>query len=141
LPGSNRLSTSLEFFMQIKTVLKKALISIRNIMLVDLAICLLVSFSFVFTGKFSFLSYSDRVFWAGLGMTLIAALVALASMFSGSSFGIPSIIRKPEEAKRLLDHFEDYRDLVNKRQDISIRLFFIGLGCIAISAFVQTVLA
>jgi hypothetical protein len=126
--------------MQIKTILKKVLVFLRSIALVDLVISLLVAFSFVLTGNFSFVAYSERLFWTGLAVTILAAMVALASMFSGSSFGIPAIIRRPEEAKRFLARFGDMRAEVEKRQNLSIQMFFIGLGCIGVSALVQTFL-
>ncbi len=127
--------------MRIKTVLLKALVYIRDIVLIDLGICLFVAVTFILTQNFSLLGYSERIFWAGLGMTLIAGMVGFSAMFSGRSFGIPAIIRKPEEAKKLIDKFPEYRAEVEKRHDVSIRLFVIGLGCIAISALIQTLLA
>ena len=127
--------------MWFKKIFLRALVYTRDILLVDLGICLLVALTFLFTKNFTFLVYSERIFWAGLLTTLIGALVAFAAMVSGRSFGIPTIIRKPEEAKNFLDHFEEYLEEVNKRHDVSIRLFVIGVGCIAISALIQTILA
>ncbi len=126
--------------MRMKAALIRALVYFRDVLLVDLGICLIVALTFLFTRNFSFVLLSERVFWAGLAATLIAALVAFAATFSGRSLGIPTIIRKPEEAKNLLDHFEEFRDEMNKRHDVSIYLFMIGLGCIAISALIQTFL-
>lgn len=126
--------------MRMKAALIRALVYFRDVLLVDLGICLIVALTFLFTKNFSFVLLSERVFWAGLAATLIAALVAFAATFSGRSLGIPTIIRKPEEAKNLLDHFEEFRDEMNKRHDVSIYLFMIGLGCIAISALIQTFL-
>ncbi len=127
--------------MQFKTVLLKVLRFVRDVLLVDLGISLLVAITFLFSRNFTFGHYSERLFWVGLGMTLLAALVAFGAMFSGRKFGIPVLIRKPEEAKNLLDHFGDWRAEVDKRHDVSIQLFFIGIGCIAISALVQTLFA
>lgn len=126
--------------MRMKAALIRVLVYFRDVLLVDLGICLIVALTFLFTRNFSFVLLSERVFWAGLAATLIAALVAFAATFSGRSLGIPTIIRKPEEAKNLLDHFEEFRDEMNKRHDVSIYLFMIGLGCIAISALIQTFL-
>lgn len=126
--------------MRMKTVLAKALLYLRNVVLVDLAIGVLVAITFLFSGGFTFTALSERIFWVGLVITLLAGIVALASTFSGRSLGIPVIIRRPQEAKNLLDHFGEYRAEVDKRQDVSIQLFIIGLGCIAISALVQTFL-
>jgi hypothetical protein len=123
--------------MQVKTFLKKVLVSIKNILLVDLVFSLLVAISFVFTRNFSFLAYSERLFWVGLGITVLAAVVAFSATFAGSKFGVPVFIRRPEEARKFREHIGDVRKEAVKREDVSIQLFFIGLGCIAISALVQ----
>jgi hypothetical protein len=124
-----------------KPALKKALIFARNIVLADLGISLVVPVSFIFGGKLSFLSYSERLFWAGLGVTFIGGIVGFSASFAGRSFGIPTFIRRPEEAKRFMTHFVEYREEVEKRYDQGIQIFFIGLGCIGISALVQAFLA
>jgi hypothetical protein len=127
--------------MQLKVAFQKALIYGKNILLVDLGISLIILVTFLIRGPFSFGTYSDRLFWAGLGVTLLAGIVGFAIMFAGRSFGIPLIIRRPEEARRLLDHMTEYRDEVDKRYDTSILIFLTGLGCIALSALVQILLA
>jgi hypothetical protein len=126
--------------MRLKNFLRKALIYIRNILLVDLGLSLLVAFSFLFTRGFTVLAYSERIFYTGLVITLIAFVVGLAAGFSGKSFGIPMFIRKPEEAKNLLDNFGEYRDLVEQRYDTGIQIFLVGLGCVVVGALVQVFL-
>ena len=131
----------LELSMRIKAVLLKVLVFTRDVLLIDLGVCILVAFTFLFTKNFTLLGYSERIFWAGLATTIIGGFVAVAARFSGRSLGIPVTIRKPEEAKNLLDHFEEYVEEVEKRHDASIQLFVVGLGCIVISALIQTILA
>src|SRR6266508_3264851 len=114
--------------MKIKTFMLKALLYIRNILLVDIVIGMIVAISFIFTSQFNYVAYSERMFWVGLGVTLLAGLVAFGALFAGRSFGIPLIIRKPEEARKLLDNMGQYRAEVDKRNDISFQLFIIGLG-------------
>jgi hypothetical protein len=126
--------------MRLKNFLRRALIYIRNILLVDLGFALLVAISFLFTRGFTFLAYSERIFYTGLGITLIAFVVGLAAGFAGKSFGIPLFIRKPEEAKKMLDNFGEYRELVEQRYDTGIQIFLVGLGCIVVSALVQVFL-
>jgi hypothetical protein len=76
--------------MRLKIFLRKALVYIRNIILVDLALSLLVALSFLFTRGFSFLALSERIFYAGLGVTLLGwqlafQATALASRCSSVS--------------------------------------------------------
>jgi hypothetical protein len=124
-----------------KTAFKKAWIYIRNVVLVVISFSLIVAVSFVFFGSFSFLTFSERLFWVGLGITLLAGVVGVSASFAGGKFGIPSTIRRPEEARRFRTHFVEYREEVEKRYDLAIQLFLIGVGCIGISALVQTFLA
>jgi hypothetical protein len=126
--------------MRLKEFLRKALIYIRNILLADLGFALLVALSFLFTRGFTFLAYSERILYTGLVITMIAFVVGLAAGFAGKGFGIPLLIRKPEEAKKLLDNFVDYRELVEQRYDTGIQIFLVGLGCVVVSALVQVFL-
>jgi hypothetical protein len=130
----------LEIFISMKAVLVKALMYLRNIVLVDLAIALAVAATFIFTRNFTFTALSERIFWVGLVITLVAGIVAFSAMFSGRSMGIPVTIRKPEEARHFLDHFGEFRAEIDKRHSVSIQLFIIGLGCIVVSALVQSYL-
>ncbi len=123
-----------------KRVLLKVLVYVRDVLLMDLGIGLLVAISLIFTGSLTSVAFSERIFWVGLGVTLIAGMVGFGALFSGRSFGIPVFIRKPAEAKQLLDKMGEYRAEVEKRNNLSIQIFFVGLGCIAISALVQTLL-
>ncbi len=117
------------------------MIYLKDIVLSDLAIGLIVGLTFLFTGKFTFLAYSERLLYAGIIVILAGGVVGVATMFAGRGFGIPAIIRRPEEARRFLDHFEEYRDEVEKRHDVSILIWLVGMGCIGLSALVQTFLA
>ncbi len=126
--------------MRFRNFLRKALIFLKNILLSDLAISLIVGLTFLFTGKFTFLAFSERLFYAGVFVILIGGVVGAATMFAGRSFGIPVIIRRPTEARRFLDHFQEYREEVEKRYDVGILIWLVGLGCIGLSALVQTFL-
>ena len=123
-----------------RNFLLRSLAYLKSIILVDLVICGIVGLTFLFVGRFSFLAYSERMFYAGIIMVLLGGIVGFAVMFSGRSFGIPVFIRRPEEARRLLDHFSEYREEIEKRYDASILIWLIGLGCIAISALVEVFL-
>lgn len=127
--------------MRIAEFFKRALVYLKNILLIDLGMSLLMAVSFIITGKFSFIALSERIFYAGMGITFLAAIVGLAAGFSGRGFGIPVIIRRPKEARALLDNFDAYRTEVEKRYDVAINVFIAGLGCIAVSALVQVIFA
>ncbi|HEX9017994.1 MAG TPA: hypothetical protein VF806_02345 [Anaerolineaceae bacterium] len=127
--------------MRIVEFIKRALVYLGNILLIDLGVGLLMAVSFIFTGNFTFTALSERIFYAGLGITFLAAIVGLAANFSGRGFGIPVIIRRPHEARALLDHFGEYREEVEKRYEVAIHVFVTGLGCLVVSALVQILFA
>jgi hypothetical protein len=113
----------------------------RQILLVDLVIFGLVLVSFLISGGYSAVALSERVFWVAMLVMLIGAVVTAATVFAGKSFGVPLIIRRPEEARRLLDRGPEINFEKEKRYNAGVRLWLIGLGCIAISALVESFFA
>lgn len=126
--------------MRFREISSRLIAFLKKVLVVEVVICLGIALTFLLTGRFSFLAYSERLFWAGLIVVVLGGLVGFAVMFSGRGFGIPVMIRKPEEAKKLLDSFGEYRNEVEKRYDASLTMWVVGLICIAISALVETFL-
>lgn len=112
-----------------------------RVLLVDVVIFLLVLASFVFTGGLSVIPLSERVFWVGMVVMFFGATVFIAAGFSGKSFGVPLIIRKPEEARKMLDNLPKMREESEKRYNVGARIWLIGLGCIGVSALVEVLLS
>jgi hypothetical protein len=127
--------------MRFRKISSKITAFLKKILVIEAVICLGVALTFLFGGRFSFLAYSERLFWTGMITVVLGGLVGFAVMFSGRGFGIPTMIRKPEDAKKLLDHFGEYREEVEKRYDASLTIWIVGLVCIALSALVETLLA
>ena len=113
----------------------------RQVLLVDVVIFLVVMVTFVFHGPLNAIAVSERVFWAGMIVMLLGAVVTAATLFTGKSFGVPMIIRKPEEARRFLDLSPEINAEKEKRYNVGARLWFIGMGCVAISALVEQIFA
>jgi hypothetical protein len=106
-----------------------------QICLVALIFSAVAALSFVLTGGFTADACSERIFWVGIGMFLLAGTIAFAQSVTGKS-----IIRKPEEAKKLLDHHLENRELTEKRYNAAIQVWLVGGVCIAISALVELLL-
>jgi len=109
----------------------------RKVLLVDLVIFVGVILSFFLTGNLSPIALSERTLWAGIVVIFCGGIVTVATGFTGKSFGVPLIIRRPEEARKFLDRAPEIRAEVEKRYNVGARLWFIGLGCVAISAAVE----
>ncbi len=127
--------------MRVRPFFKKVLHYLRSVILVDLCVIVLVALFFLFTGKFTFTAFSERVFYAGLILTMIGGVVGVAAAIGATNLGNPVFIRKPEEAKKFVDHMPEYRAEVENRYDVAIQVFIMGIGCVAISALIQTFLS
>jgi hypothetical protein len=82
-------------------------------------------------------SYSDRVFWAGIGLIVLGGIAAISTIGSMSTVGTPSIMTAGADARnaqsRIQDHFK-----TNARRYRNMSTFLVsGLFCIAISALLE----
>jgi len=75
--------------------------------------------------------------YASLIVMIIAGIVVLGARSARRSFGIPSLITKPEHAKKLLDNLGPMQAKMEERIDAGIQLWVVGLACLALSALVQ----
>ena len=127
--------------MQFQKMLVSALnYIVKRVLLYDLILLALALFSFLLTGRFSFVALSERIFWFAVVVFLIAGTVALAQMVPGKIFMFPYNIRKPDEAKKFMEEGVTNREQAEKRFDAGIQLWLIGLVCLAVSALVQILL-
>ena len=113
---------------------------LRKILVFNIGICVVVGISFLFTQGLNADSYSERMVWAGIAIVILGGLVLIGAGFSGVQFGVPTMIKKPEEAKRLIAHRDEIQKLTEERQDYAIQIWLIGLTCIGIAALVQVLL-
>jgi hypothetical protein len=123
--------------MQIKIILDRVLQYIGRLLTLSLAASLVASLSFIFTGGLSANALSDRIFWGGMAYMLLSVILVLAISSVGTGLGLPSMIRRPEEAKDLLDKHVKLREGLEKRYDLCILLWLAGMSCMGISALVQ----
>jgi len=110
---------------------------VRDVLLVCVGIFFAALVSFVFFGEFSAIALSERIFWGGMIAMVMGAFAIVATGFAGRSFGVPTFIRKPEEAKKLIDKAPEIKAEQEKRYNAGARLWFIGMGCVGISALVE----
>jgi hypothetical protein len=111
----------------------------KKILLYDVGITLLVALTFLITKGFSFSAYSDRMVYAGITIVVTGGLVVLGSYAAGRDFGVPPVIKRPEEARRYQSHHLDIRKAIENRYDVAIQIWLIGMGCVGISALIQVV--
>lgn len=109
----------------------------RDVLLVDAVIFVFVLFSFLFFGTLTAVALSERMFWAGMIPMMMGAVAIMATAVAGRSFGVPTFIRKPEDAKKLLEKAPEIHAEREKRYNAGARLWLIGMGCVAISALIE----
>jgi hypothetical protein len=98
---------------------------------------ILAGITYIFTGNFTFISFSERLFWIGVAIILVGGVVMTSMVSVRRSFGIPMIITKPEHAKALLDHSADINKEKDKRIDLAFVIWLTGLLVIGVSALLQ----
>lgn len=123
--------------MRAKKFLLIVLRYIGRILLFSLGASVLALLSFIFTGGLTSVSLSDRIFWAGMIFMMGAVVLVIAISSAGLGQGLPNMIRRPEEARDLMEKNLKVREAMEKRYDLCILLWLAGMGCIGISVLVQ----
>ena len=125
--------------MQIKKVLGVVVQYIGRLLIFSLATSAVAALSFIFTGGINPNALSDRIFWAGMVYMMVAVVLVIAISSVGIGQGLPSMIRRPEEAKDLMEKNLSLREALEKRYDLCILLWLAGMSCLGISALVQVI--
>jgi H+/Cl- antiporter ClcA len=127
---------------QFTGLLAEILRYLRKVTLIVLGITALAAGSFVFTAGFTLQAFSDRMFWAGVVSMVIGGLGVMSMMnLNHNVLGLPNLVIRKEDARKLMDNNLDLRAAIEKRYDFGILFWFIGLVCIAIGALTTVISA
>ncbi len=132
------LNMETETGMQMKVVFVKVIRYIGRLLLYSIGASFIACLSFLFTGGLNTVSLSERVFWAGMAVMMVSVVLVIAIASVGTGIGLPGMIRKPEEARQLMDKHFELRSALEKRYDLCILLCLAGMCCVGISALIQT---
>lgn len=125
---------------QFTGLLAEILRYLRKVTLIVLGLTALAAGSFVFTAGFTLQAFSDRMFWAGVVSMVIGGLGLMSMMnLNQNVLGLPNLVIKKEDARKLIDNNLELRAAIEKRYDFGILFWFIGLVCIAIGALVTVI--
>jgi len=102
-----------------------------------LIICAIVAASFAFTKDFSFLLYGERIVWVGIAMNILAGVIVMGQMAAGKEWGVNSMVRSIGEAKRFMEHNLEIRAKIEKRYDVALLIWLVGLACVGAGALVD----
>jgi hypothetical protein len=123
--------------MQVNRAISVILRYLKKVTLIVLGIFLAVSVSFIFTKGFTFLEFSNRLFWGGIASFIVGGVVVMTLMNLNHDIGVPSVITKKEDARKFMDSNLLLRDKIEKRYDLAAMFWLVGLLCIGLSAVVQ----
>lgn len=123
--------------LQLRSLMVKTVRYLGRTLLVVLAISLLVGGSFLFTRNFSLRLLVDRLFWVGIAVIMMGGLGIMSIMTVGNKFGLPDMIRKPSQARVLMDNNLEIRDAIDKRYEICFQFWLIGILVVILGALID----
>ncbi|HUT20324.1 MAG TPA: hypothetical protein VM366_14305 [Anaerolineae bacterium] len=93
--------------------------------------------SFLVAGEFSFPAYGERLFWGGIGLSLLGGFAVVASLGAYSTLGTPSVLTAPADARIAHSRVGEYMETNARRYGFTIRMVVAGALCIGLSALVN----
>lgn len=105
------------------------------VLLIDLGLFILVSLSCLIGARCTGATWSERMFWVGLGFMLIAAPVAFATLSTGRSFNNPMTMGMDNEIA--VSIIKSERQGLDKRTLFVLRVGMIGMIAIIFSALID----
>jgi hypothetical protein len=92
--------------------------------------------SFFVAGEFSFQAYSERLFWGGIGLSLLGGFAVVAALGAYNTLGTPSVLTAPGDAQIAHSRVGEYLQTNARRYAFTIRMILAGAICIGLSALV-----
>jgi sugar phosphate permease len=126
---------------KIRTILQIGLVYLSQIFLYALCMAVLVGVSFLFKGSFSIQAYSDRLFIAGVVITLVGVFVFITIGGTRRNMGIPTFAKTKEDARKIIDHSEEIRAKAEKRYDAGSKVWAVGAACMLLSILLYYLLS
>ena len=120
-------------FEQLRAITQRWLVYLGKISLYALGVAALIGMSFLFNGSFSAKTYSDRLFTAGILITMVGVFIFVTITGTRRRLGIPLLVKNKEDARNLLDHAEELRDKAEKRYDAGAQVWAVGIACLVLS--------
>ena len=118
---------------QLRAITLSWLVYLGKTSLFALGVAALIGMSFLFTGSFSAKTYSDRLFIAGILITMVGVFIFVTITGTRRRLGIPLLVKNKEDARNLLDHAEELRDKAEKRYDAGAQVWAVGITCLVLS--------
>jgi sugar phosphate permease len=118
---------------QLRAITQRWSVYLGKTSLYALGVAILIGISFLFIGSFSAKTYSDRLFTAGILITMVGVFIFVTITGTRRRLGIPILVKNKEDARNMLDHAEELRDKAEKRYDAGAQVWAVGIACLVLS--------
>jgi len=108
----------------------------RTVLIVCGVVVAGAALSFLVAGDFTFQAYSERLFWGGIGASLVGGFAVVAALGAYSTLGTPSVLTAPGDARIAHSRVGEYLQTNARRYGFTIRMILAGAICIGLSALV-----
>lgn len=110
----------------IQYVLGFLIFLVKKVLPFAIGIIALVGLSFLFTKDYSSTALSERLFWSGIAVMLVAGILVTGQTSGGRNFGIQGQFISTAHAATLTDFNIEIRQAVEKQFDFRMQIFLIG---------------
>jgi sugar phosphate permease len=118
---------------QLRAITQRWLVYLGKTSLYAFGIAALIGISFLFTGDFSAKTYSDRLFTAGILITMVGVFVFITMAGTRKNMGLPTIAKTEVDARKIMDRTQELIDKAEKRYDAGSQVWAVGIACLVLS--------
>lgn len=118
---------------KIRVLIHVWLVYLGQVFLYASGVAVLVAASFLFTGKFSAINFSDRLFIVGIFITLFGVFIFITIGGTRRNMGLPTYAKTKEDARKIIDHADEIREKTEKRYDAGSKVWAVGTACMLLS--------
>jgi hypothetical protein len=110
---------------------------VRTVLIVSGIVVVGAALSFLVAGDFTFKAYSERLFWGGIGASLVGGFAVVAALGAYRTLGTPTVLTAPGDAPIAHSRVGEYLQTNARRYMFTIRMILAGAICIGLSALVD----
>jgi hypothetical protein len=123
--------------MERPSVLQSAWRFLRPVLIIVVVVLLGSGGSFLAWGEFTWRAYSDRLFWASIGVILVGGIAIWSALGSYSTLGTPNVLTAPGDARIAHSRVREHIATNAKRYAVVLRFFVAGAICMVTSAVIE----
>jgi hypothetical protein len=123
--------------MERPSVLHGAWRFLKSVLIVVVVALLGTGGTFLIRGEFTWRAYSDRLFWVGIGVTVLGGFFIWSALGSYSTLGTPNVLTAPGDARIAHSRIKEHIAMNAKRYAVATPFLAAGALCMATSALIE----